>query len=148
MAHATEPLTDTARFLADCIQKAFNTSAYSTPIDPNLEDKYLPEKIYASKEAEQECKTTLNLDIAPVLRHLRYLSTLYRVSTFRAKFQEFEYSRFIREMIMYVGAFEKCTSYYSTYLDAASSSASSLLSLAKRDIKFDFLFEKESQVMN
>ena len=148
ISHTTEPLADTASILAGRIHETFNTTAYTTPLVTSNGNKYLPETIYEDDDAAMECNATLSWNITPAWLNLKELSNLNDTDEFIAKFKEFNYDKFIHDMIKYMGSFAKCTSCYSSYITAFDTHVSSAVSFAKRNISVGdaFIFETESQV--
>ena len=144
----SKPLPETAGSLKDLIHDAFNDLYYAEPRDSYMNSEFLPEKIHESKTAETDCNAALALKTVPAELNLEELSSLTDKGDFDMKFGEYNYSRFIDEMISFVASFEMCTSYYSSYIDTVASLGSSFLSLSKRSVSFgeSFIFEKESKV--
>ena len=108
----------------------------------------LPDKIFESKTAEIVCNATLRLNITAAISNLRELSNESNTGDFYLKFNEFDYSRFTDEMVKFVEQFEKCTSYYSMFIDNVVAFASDFYSFVRTNKSFgdDFIFEKESHV--
>ena len=149
MAHAIEPLQETARFLARLIHEAFSDLTYTTPRESKSGDAWgLPESIFESKTAENVCNVTLRLDITTVVSNLKELSNVSNAEDFYLKFNEFDYTVFTDEMVKFVEQFEKCTSYYSMFIDSLVALLSYFDSIASMDISFGdtFIFDKEAQV--
>ena len=138
--------TEAAKLLANLVHKAFSNLTYFTPRDYGPDTPYLPGKIYENKAVEIECNASLKLNTTPVEANLIELSGLNETTDFKIKFKEFNYNGFINEMIDFMETFEKCTSYYKSYLDSLESVSSS--HGAARSVSFgeSFIFEKEAQV--
>ena len=148
--YPTEPLTATVEHLAELIPRALRVQSYSTPRIFGKGTKYLPENIYKSKDAQNTCNSLLKLNATLALLNLKELSLVSDIESFKITFREFNYSSFTDEMITFVGNFEKCTSFYSSYLDTVESIRALLMSTATRNISFGdtFIFEKESKVIS
>ena len=150
MAYAIKPLTKTktAGILADLIFEAFTSLEYTKPRDSTYSQQYLPENIYDSKSAEEKCNAALILNVTGAVSNLRDLSSQNDVNDFQAKYNEFNYTLFIDEMIKYEANFETCTSYYSTFINRLVALASNFSATASKTISFGatYVFEKETQV--
>ena len=148
MPYATEPLTSTAKFLAELIHEAFTSLEYTKPRASTYGQQYLPENIYENKSAEDKCNAILTLNITEAVFNLRELSSQSNIDDFHAKYNEFNYIMFIDQMIDFVDNFEKCTSYYSSFMDRVVALASNFSATASSMVSFGdtFVFEKESEV--
>ena len=149
MAYLTEPLQETARFLASLIQEAFTNLTYTTPRE-STHGQYglMPKTIFESKAVERACNVALSLDINAAVSNLKEMSSQSNIDDFRLKFQEFDYTAFTDKMVEFVEKFEDCTSYYSRFIGSVVDFFSDAYSFARRNISFgdSFIFEKESQV--
>ena len=148
MVSGTELPAAKAKILAGLIDEAFTALKYTVPRASTYRREDLPEKIFESKASESECNTTLMLNVTLAVSNLEELSSLNNSIDFYVKFKEFNYSVFIDDMITFVENFERCTSYYSAFIESMTSYSSYLVSITKRNISFGdtFIFEKESQV--
>ena len=140
--------TESASVMADLILEAFSVNEYLTPRIPSFSTKYLPETIFESKSAENVCMEYLVLEVTPAVTNLKNLSCLNDSREFDETFSVFNYTQFTDDMITYVDLFEKCTAYYSSYLDSVASFAAYFDTTAKTHASFGrgFIFEKRSQV--
>ena len=148
IAYLTEPLQETARFLASLIQEAFTNLTYTTPRESTYDGGGMPKTIFESKAVERACNVALALDINAAVSNLKEMSSQSTIEDFRLKFQEFDYTAFTDKMVEFVEQFEHCTSYYSRFIGSVVDFFSGAYSFARRNISFgdSFIFEKESQV--